>query len=72
MNVTLRTIDRIEELRVMATNVFARSSNWSRASSGWVTIPKMFRAGVMLDLIALFIVPAMVYVLGSLVLDFGS
>jgi sodium-dependent dicarboxylate transporter 2/3/5 len=39
-------------------------------SSGWVTIPKMFRAGLMLDLIALFIVPAMVYALGSMVLSF--
>jgi sodium-dependent dicarboxylate transporter 2/3/5 len=41
-------------------------------SSGWVTIPKMFRAGVMLDVIALFIVPGMVYVLGSWILNFGD
>ena len=41
-------------------------------SSGWVTIPKMFRAGGMLDLIALVIVPVMVYALGSWVLGFGG
>ncbi len=40
--------------------------------SGWVTIPGMFRAGVMLDLIALAIVPLMVYLLGSLVFPFGG
>jgi len=41
-------------------------------SSGWITIGKMFRAGVVLDFVALIIVPAMVYVLGSLVFDFGG
>jgi solute carrier family 13 (sodium-dependent dicarboxylate transporter), member 2/3/5 len=40
--------------------------------SGWVTIPKMFRAGVLLDLIALVIVPVMVYFLGSMVFPFGE
>jgi sodium-dependent dicarboxylate transporter 2/3/5 len=40
--------------------------------SGWVTIPKMFRAGVLLDLIALAIVPVMVYFLGSMVFPFGG
>lgn len=41
-------------------------------SSGWVTIPKMFRAGLMLDLIALLVVPGMVYLIGLWVFDFGS
>ncbi len=41
-------------------------------SSGWITIAKMFRAGVLLDMIALIIVPAMVYLLGALVFDFGG
>lgn len=39
-------------------------------SSGWITIPRMFRAGVFLDLIALLIVPAMVYLLGRWVFQF--
>ncbi|MBI1356408.1 MAG: DASS family sodium-coupled anion symporter [Acidobacteria bacterium] len=39
-------------------------------SSGWITIPQMFRAGLILDLIALVIVPVMVYALGSLFLGF--
>ncbi|MBK9171284.1 MAG: SLC13/DASS family transporter [Bryobacterales bacterium] len=40
-------------------------------SSGWITIPGMFRAGTTLDLIALVIVPLIVYVLGSAVFRFG-
>ncbi len=38
-------------------------------SSGWITIPGMFRAGIALDLIALVIIPVMVYLLGSAVLQ---
>jgi sodium-dependent dicarboxylate transporter 2/3/5 len=34
-------------------------------SSGWITIPQMFRAGFVLDAIALIVVPAIVYLLGS-------
>ena len=34
-------------------------------SSGTITIGRMFRVGSMLDLIALFIVPAMIYWLGG-------
>ncbi len=34
-------------------------------SSGWVTIPQMFRAGVVLDLVGLLIVPPAVYVLAG-------
>ena len=40
--------------------------------SGWVTIPRMFRAGVMLDVIALLIVPLMVYLLGKNLFPFGG
>lgn len=40
-------------------------------SSGWITIPRMFRAGMALDLIALAVIPTMVYVLGRLVLGIG-
>lgn len=40
--------------------------------SGWVTIPRMFRAGLLLDLIALLIVPMLVYVLGSSIFAFGG
>ena len=40
--------------------------------SGWVTIPQMFRAGVMLDVIALVLVPVMVYLLGSFVFPFQT
>lgn len=40
-------------------------------SSGWITIPRMFRAGLALDLIALVIIPTMVYFLGRLVLGIG-
>jgi len=39
-------------------------------SSGWISISRMFRAGFVLDLIALAIVPAMVYLLGSRVFEF--
>jgi sodium-dependent dicarboxylate transporter 2/3/5 len=41
-------------------------------SSGWITIPQMFRAGVALDLIAMALVPAMVYFLGSAVIGLGG
>lgn len=40
-------------------------------SSGWIGIRSMFRAGSALDLMALFIVPLMVYLLGSAVFPFG-
>src|SRR5690606_21127929 len=40
-------------------------------SSGWITIPRMFRAGVALDVIALAVIPIMVYFLGRLVLGIG-
>ena len=40
-------------------------------SSGWITIPRMFRAGVMLDLIALAIIPLAVYFVGQWVFPFG-
>ncbi len=39
-------------------------------SSGWITIPQMFRAGVALDLIAVVLLPVVVYVLGSMVFRF--
>jgi sodium-dependent dicarboxylate transporter 2/3/5 len=39
-------------------------------SSGWITIPKMFRAGLALDLIALVVVPLMVYILGQALFGF--
>jgi len=39
-------------------------------SSGWISIARMFRAGFVLDLIALAIVPAMVYLLGAGVFEF--
>lgn len=37
-------------------------------SSGWITAPQMFRAGMALDLIALALIPALVYALGRMVL----
>lgn len=40
-------------------------------SSGWITIPQMFRAGVVLDLVGLLIVPAAVFALGSSLFGFG-
>lgn len=40
-------------------------------SSGWITIPQMFRAGSVLDLIALFIIPLLVSILGAWVLGIG-
>ena len=40
-------------------------------SSGWITIPQMFRAGALLDLFAVVMIPIVVYVLGGLVFDFG-
>ena len=39
-------------------------------SSGWISIPQMFRAGLILDMLALVIVPVMVYALGSVFLGF--
>ncbi len=40
-------------------------------SSGWIKMPQMFRAGVVLDLIGLLIVPAAVYALGARLFGFG-
>ena len=40
-------------------------------SSGWLTVPAMFKAGVTLDALAILIVPLVVYVLGSAVFRFG-
>ena len=40
-------------------------------SSGWITIPQMFRAGVALDLIAVVLMPTIVYFLGAAVFHFG-
>ena len=40
--------------------------------SGWITIPKMFKAGVMLDLIALAVIPVAVYFIGSFIFPFGD
>ena len=39
-------------------------------SSGWITIPQMVRAGILLDVIGLLIVPMAVYALGSGVFGF--
>ena len=39
-------------------------------SSGWITIPAMFRAGAMLDAIAVLLLPAAVYLLGNMVFRF--
>jgi sodium-dependent dicarboxylate transporter 2/3/5 len=39
-------------------------------SSGWITIPAMFRAGAALDALALLVVPVLVYVLGAAVFRF--
>jgi hypothetical protein len=39
-------------------------------SSGWITSPQMFRAGVALDVLGVVVVPPLVYVLGSLVFRF--
>lgn len=39
-------------------------------SSGWITIPQMFRAGLILDLMALLIIPVAVYCIGSWVFPF--
>jgi len=41
-------------------------------SSGWITMPRMFRVGLILDLIALIVVPLFVYVLGGAVFGFGG
>jgi solute carrier family 13 (sodium-dependent dicarboxylate transporter), member 2/3/5 len=41
-------------------------------SSGWISIRRMFRAGFALDLMALLVVPLLVYVLGMAVFPFGS
>ncbi len=40
-------------------------------SSGWITIPKMFRAGIVLDAFGLAVVPALVYFLGARMFGFG-
>lgn len=40
-------------------------------SSGWVTIPQMFRAGVVLDILGLLIVPLAVYALGGRLFGLG-
>lgn len=40
-------------------------------SSGWITIPQMFRAGVILDLVGLAIVPVAVYTLATGMLGLG-
>ena len=40
--------------------------------SGWITIPRMFKAGVMLDLIALAVIPVAVYFIGSFIFPFGE
>jgi sodium-dependent dicarboxylate transporter 2/3/5 len=41
-------------------------------SSGWISIRQMFRAGLALDLMALVLVPLLVYLLGSAVFSFGA
>ena len=41
-------------------------------STGWISIRRMFRAGIALDLIALALVPLLVYLLGSAVFPFGD
>lgn len=40
-------------------------------SSGWITVPAMFKAGAALDALGLLIVPAVVYLLGSAIFRFG-
>lgn len=40
-------------------------------SSGWIGIPQMFRAGVVLDAIGVLIVPAAAYLLGAGLFGFG-
>ncbi len=40
-------------------------------SSGWISIPAMFRAGVALDAVAIAVTPVVVYVLGNAVFQFG-
>lgn len=40
-------------------------------SSGWITIPRMFRAGFALDIIALAVIPTVVYFLGRMALGIG-
>ena len=39
-------------------------------SSGWITIPQMVRAGILLDIMAVIIVPIVVYFLGGAVFQF--
>ncbi len=39
-------------------------------SSGWITIPAMCRAGIFLDVLAVAVMPGLVYVLGSMVFRF--
>ena len=40
-------------------------------SSGWVTIPQMFRAGVVLDIVGLLVVPISAYAVGARLFGFG-
>ena len=40
--------------------------------SGWLTIPQMFRVGIVMDVIGVILVPTLVYLLGSLVFPFGT
>lgn len=40
-------------------------------SSGWITIPQMLRAGVVLDIAGLLVVPVAVYLLGASLLGIG-
>lgn len=40
-------------------------------SSGWITIPSMCRAGAVLNLIAIVLLPVIIYMLGSAVFGFG-
>ena len=49
----------------------ATPSNAIVFGSGWVAIPRMFRAGGAMDAMALVIVPLAVYLLGSLVFPFS-
>lgn len=38
-------------------------------SSGWITVPRMFKAGIVLDAVALVVIPLMVFWLGRVVLS---
>ena len=43
-----------------------------RFGSGWLTIPQMFRVGIVMDVIGVMLAPILVYLLGSLVFPFGT